>query len=110
MSTDYYWQTTESRESSSEGRKIVAAIIILMIVISTGLVLVLQGDFFGGFGSSEPVRVAVLDSGIDQDFSLQGRVIAEKSFIELQYGYDFADSSVTETLKEYPTALWWQSS
>jgi hypothetical protein len=100
MSMDYYWQTTETRKSSSEGRRIVAAIIILMIVISTGVVLILQGDFLGSSTSGSPVRVAVLDSGIDQDFSLQGRVVAEKSFIEVQYGYDSADLTVTDANPE----------
>ena len=94
---DYYWETTSSsQESSSEGRKIVASIIILMIVISGGLVLILQGDLFSGFTNNAPVRVAVLDSGIDQGISLQGRVVGERSFIEIQYGYDTADSSVTD--------------
>jgi len=97
---DYYWQTTDKRESSSEGRRIVAAIIILMIVISTGVVFILQGDFFDGFSTGSPVRVAVLDSGIDQDLSLQGRVVEQRSFIEVQYGYDFADPTVTDARPE----------
>jgi hypothetical protein len=100
MSMDYYWQTTDTRKSSSEGRRIVAAIIILMIVISTGVVIILQGDFPGSSTSSSPVRVAVLDSGIDQDFALQGRVVEEKSFIEVQYGYDSADQAVTDANPE----------
>lgn len=97
---DYYWQTTDTRKSSSEGRRIVAAIIILMIVISTGIVLILQGDFPGSTTSGSPVRVAILDSGIDQDFSLQGRVVEEKSFIEVQYGYDQPDQTVTDAKPE----------
>ncbi|MHA2077689.1 MAG: S8 family peptidase [Candidatus Thorarchaeota archaeon] len=97
---DYYWETTSSRESSSEGRKIVASIIILMIVIAGGLIFVLQGDLFSGFSSNAPVRVAVLDSGIDQSIAFQGRVVEERSFIEIQYGYDFADSSLTDTRPE----------
>ncbi|MHA2221083.1 MAG: S8 family peptidase [Candidatus Thorarchaeota archaeon] len=97
---DYYWQTTSPPQKSSEGRKIVAAIIILMIVISVGLVFVLQIDFFGGSENYAPVRVAVLDSGIDQDFSLQGRVVEQRSFIETQYGYDFVDIALTDSRPE----------
>ncbi|MFW9808967.1 MAG: S8 family serine peptidase [Candidatus Thorarchaeota archaeon] len=97
---DYYWQTTSSKESKTDGTKIIAAIIILMIVISTGLVFVFQVGPFGRSGNNSPVRVAVLDSGINQDFTLQGRVVAEKSFIETQYGYDVADLAVTDSEPE----------
>ncbi|MFW9870168.1 MAG: S8 family serine peptidase [Candidatus Thorarchaeota archaeon] len=97
---DYYWQTTSSKESKTDGTKIIAAIIILMIVISTGLVFVFQVGPFGRSGNNSPVRVAVLDSGINQDFTLQGRVVAEKSFIETQYGYDVTDLAVTDSEPE----------
>ncbi|MFW9982264.1 MAG: S8 family serine peptidase, partial [Candidatus Thorarchaeota archaeon] len=97
---DYYWQTTSSQKSKTDGTKIIAAIIILMIVISTGLVFVFQIGPFGGSGNNSPVRVAVLDSGINQDFTIQGRVVAEKSFIETQYGYDVADLTFTDSRPE----------
>ncbi len=71
-----------------------------MVVISTGLVFVLQRGPFGESGSRSQVRVAVLDSGVDQDLALQGRVVAEKSFIEAQYGYESADTTVTDSRPE----------
>lgn len=97
---DYYWQPTSTPKSKSEGRKIIAAIIILIIVISTGLVYVLQVGPIGGTGSRSQVKVAVLDSGIDIDLALQGRVVEQKSFIETQYGYEIADTTVTDSQPE----------
>ncbi|MFW9795089.1 MAG: S8 family serine peptidase, partial [Candidatus Thorarchaeota archaeon] len=96
---DYYWQTTSSRKSNNDGIKIIAAIIILMVVISTGLVFVIQMGPFGG-SNANPVRVAVLDSGINIDFSLQSRVVAQESFIDPQYGYDYFDTTVTDSQPE----------
>ncbi len=97
---DYYWQPTSTPKSKTDGRKIIAAIIILIVVISTGLVYVLQGGPYGGNGSRSQVRVAVLDSGIDLDLALQGRVVEQKSFIEAQYGYELADATVTDSRPE----------
>ncbi|MHA1943305.1 MAG: hypothetical protein ACW96M_02810, partial [Candidatus Thorarchaeota archaeon] len=97
---DYYWQTTPPSKSRSEGTRIIAAIIILMIVISTGLVFVFQVGPFTGGGSESPTRVAVLDSGINLDFGLQGRVVEQMSFIETQYGYDVNDATVTDSNPE----------
>jgi hypothetical protein len=97
---DYYWQPTSTPKSKTDGRKIIAAIIILIVVISTGLVYVLQGGPYGGNGSRSQVRVAVLDSGIDLDLALQGRVVEQKSFIEAQYGYELADATLTDSRPE----------
>ena len=97
--SDYYWQTTTPQEEKSSGTKIIAAIIILMIIISTGLVFILQ-VVPQGSGPSAQVRVAVLDSGIDIESSLQGRVVEEKSFIELQYGYNETDLTTTDSRPE----------
>ena len=67
-----------------------------MIVVSTGIVLI--GNFNpNSIGPTESVRVAVLDSGIDSDFSLQGRIIAQQSFITVQNGYNATDLSVTDS-------------
>lgn len=96
---DYYWQTTTPQEEKSSGTRIIAAIVILMIVISTGLVFILQVGPLGS-GPSTKVRVAVLDSGIDNDLSLQGRIVAEKSFIAPQYGYDTTDTTTTDSRPE----------
>ncbi len=96
---DYYWQTTSPRKSRSSGSRILAVIIILMIVISSGLVFLIQMPPFGDSNNS-PVRVAVLDSGIDVGFTLQGKVVAERSFIETQYGYDENDYTLTDSRPE----------
>jgi hypothetical protein len=93
----FYWEPTSTpKKESSSGKRIIAVIIILMIVVSTGLVYITNI----GFGSNAPtakVRVAVLDSGVDVDIGLQGRVVAEKSFITLDNGYDFEDLSTTDS-------------
>ncbi len=93
----FYWEPTSTpKKESSSGKRIIAVIIILMIVVSTGLVYITNI----GFGSNAPtakVRVAVLDSGVDIDIGLAGRVVAEKSFITLDNGYDFEDLSTTDS-------------
>ncbi|MHA2396744.1 MAG: S8 family peptidase [Candidatus Thorarchaeota archaeon] len=97
---DPYWQPTSPKTKKSSGTKIFAAIMILMIIISSGLGLLIQFGPFDDGGPRSKVRVAVLDSGIDIGLSLQGRVVAEKSFIELQYGYDETDLSTTDSHPE----------
>lgn len=68
---------------------------ILLIIVPTGLILVMQlGPFISGTGK---VRVGVLDSGVDSSGALLGRVVAEKSFISTEYGYDFSDSSTRDS-------------
>jgi hypothetical protein len=99
MSDYYYWQTTSPREEKSGGLKIIAIIIILMIIISTGLVVIIQIRPAANSPRSK-VRVAVLDSGIDVGTTLQGKVVAEKSFIESQYGYDTTDLTTTDSRPE----------
>jgi hypothetical protein len=99
MMDDYYWRPTTPREEKSSGTKIIAVVIILMIVISTGLVFILQAGPFTG-GPNAKVRVAVLDSGIDIDLTLSGRVVEEKSFITPQYGYEETDLTTTDSRPE----------
>ncbi|NHI88868.1 MAG: hypothetical protein EAX87_05045 [Candidatus Thorarchaeota archaeon] len=99
MSDYYYWQTTSPREEKSGGLKIIAIIIILMIIISTGLVVIIQIRPAANSPSSK-VRVAILDSGVDVGTTLQGKVVAEKSFIEPQYGYDTTDLTTTDSRPE----------
>jgi hypothetical protein len=99
MSDYYYWQTTSPREEKSGGLKIIAIIIILMIIISTGLVVIIQIRPAVNSPSSK-VRVAILDSGVDVGTTLQGKVVAEKSFIEPQYGYDTTDLTTTDSRPE----------
>lgn len=69
-----------------------------MILLASGAFIILQ--YGPGTSSAEPVNVAILDSGLDIDFSLQGRVVAEKSFVEISYGYDETDLSTTDSRPE----------
>ncbi|MHA1964930.1 MAG: S8 family peptidase [Candidatus Thorarchaeota archaeon] len=96
MIDDYYWQTTSPKEEKSSGTRIIAVIVILLIVISTGIVFIIQVGPLSD-GPLTKVRVAVLDSGVNIDLTLQGRVVEEKSFIEPQYGYDETDTTTTDS-------------
>ncbi|MBE0526057.1 MAG: hypothetical protein IH631_03885, partial [Candidatus Thorarchaeota archaeon] len=94
----YYWEpaSTPKKQTSSNGTRIIAVIIILMIVVSTGLVYITSiGP--ASAGPVAKVRVAVLDSGIDLDIGLQGRVVAEASFVSFENGYDVEDLSTTDS-------------
>lgn len=95
----YYWEParTPKKQSSSNGTKIIAAIIILMVVVSTGLIFVTNLGPAATQGAEARVRVAVLDSGIDIDSSLQGRVVAEASFVTLENGYDVEDLTTSDS-------------
>ncbi|TFG31412.1 hypothetical protein EU528_06280 [Candidatus Thorarchaeota archaeon] len=92
----FYWEPANSPKKKSNGTRIIAAIIILMVVVSTGLVFVAVIEPNGAAPMAK-VRVAVLDSGVDVDFSLQSRVVAEASFVTIENGYDFEDLSTTDS-------------
>ncbi|MCJ7817740.1 MAG: S8 family serine peptidase, partial [Candidatus Thorarchaeota archaeon] len=94
----FYWEpaSTPKKQTSSNGTRIIAVIIILMVVVSTGLVYITTiGP--ANTGPATKVRVAVLDSGIDLDIGLQGRVVAEASFVSFENGYDVEDLSTTDS-------------
>jgi len=96
----FYWEPARTpKKGSSNGTKIMAAIIIIMVVVSTGLILVANV----GPAATAPqtrVRVAVLDTGVDIDFNLQGRVVAEASFVTIENGYDVEELSTTDARPE----------
>jgi hypothetical protein len=97
LSMSFYWEPASTQKKSrSNGTRIIAVIIILMIIVSTGLALFV---YFGqqNIGPREQVRVAVLDSGINVDFSLAGRVVAEQSFVTLANGYNASDTTTTDS-------------
>ncbi len=72
------------------------AILLLTIIVLSGVVtLGTIGPGLPFFGSK--VRVAVIDSGIDQSGELVGRVVAEKSFIDVGYGYNTSDNSTDDS-------------
>ncbi|MGY5873052.1 MAG: S8 family serine peptidase [Candidatus Thorarchaeota archaeon] len=94
----YYWEPASSPKKSN-GTRIIAVIVILMIVVSTGLVFVTLIEP-NSIAPNTKVRVAVLDSGIDVDFGLQGRVVAQASFVTIDNGYDLEDLSTTDSRPE----------
>ncbi|MGQ4911895.1 MAG: S8 family peptidase [Candidatus Thorarchaeota archaeon] len=96
---DYvYWQPAPRRKQGSNSRKALALLIITMLAV-TGIFVVV-GEL-GILGSpAEPVRVAVLDSGLDPTLTTQGRVVAERSFVRTQYGYIHPDPTTTDSKPE----------
>jgi len=94
----YYYDIPEKSRSSSTGTKLIAVILILMIVLTGGMALLLR---MGSNGivvpPSERIKVAVLDSGLDIDYTLEGRVAEQQSFILPQYGYSTTDLTVTDS-------------
>lgn len=97
----YYWEPATSRPTSkSSGSRIVATLIILMIVLSGGIFYIIIIEPDGIIAPSAKVRVAILDSGIDFDLGLQGRVVAAQSFITIENGYNYSDLTVTDSRPE----------
>ena len=92
-----YWESPAPQKQSSSTLKILAIIIILM-VISAGVLLLLTGPISNVGG--QQVKVAVLDSGIDSDFNLLGKVVSESSFISPLYDYNETDSTFTDSNPE----------
>ncbi len=86
----------ETRKTSSSNLRLIALIVIFMIVISGGLFMLLPlDDLFGPTSGS--VRIAIIDSGIDIDYSLRGRVANQTSFVLAEYGYVVEDTTVTDS-------------
>jgi hypothetical protein len=70
-----------------------------MLVTSGGLFLLLPiGDLFPG--PQEPIKVAVVDSGIDIDLTTEGRIGAQRSFVLPRYGYPLAETDVGDSRPE----------
>ncbi len=92
----YYWEPAVAQKTKSNGSKVIAALIIMMVVISAGLFYVILSAPSNPTSSSK-VRVAIIDSGINMDVGLQSRVVSTQSFITLDNGYDYSDSSITDS-------------
>jgi hypothetical protein len=92
-----YWEPDigASQSSSSSGTKILAVIIVLMLVIAGGVILIFR--MIPPVTPPTGVRVAVLDTGIDIDFALQGRVASQRSFITVENGYGVNDDSTSDS-------------
>ncbi len=97
-----YWEADSTYRrtpsSSNPTKKIIAALVIIILMISSGIILMMQNynPFTPGTPTGE-VKVAVLDSGLDIDFSMQGRVAEQQSFILPMYGYEETDTSTTDS-------------
>jgi hypothetical protein len=86
----------EPRKTSGSNLKLIAMIVIFMLVISGGLLMLLPlGDLFQPTSGS--VKVAIIDSGIDIDYSLEGRVANQTSFVLTEYGYLVEDTTFTDS-------------
>ena len=90
---DQYWESPTEQKRSSSTLKLLAIMIILML-ISSGVILLLSDPITSTGGE---VKVAILDSGIDTDFSLLGKVTSEMSFISPLYDYNETDTSTTDS-------------
>jgi hypothetical protein len=83
-------------EKKSSGLRLIAIVIIIMLVASGGLFLLLPlGDLLPS--PQEPIKVAVVDSGIDSDITIEGRIGAERSFVLTRYGYPMAETDTSDS-------------
>ncbi len=98
IESPYPYYEPRPRKSSSSLR-IIAVVIIIMLVASGGLFLLIPlGDLIPG--PKEPIKVAVVDSGIDVDLTLNGRIGAEQSFVLPQNGYPVSETAVSDSRPE----------
>ena len=79
-----YWDSPPPPKSSSSNLKIMAVLVIVMFVVASGMIILLPL----GNAPSGIIRVAVVDSGVNVDYSLTGKVVASKSFVSTSLGYD----------------------
>ncbi|MHA2043131.1 MAG: S8 family peptidase [Candidatus Thorarchaeota archaeon] len=95
IESDYpYYEPRPPKKSS--GLRIIALLIIVMFVTSGGLFLLLPiGNLIPD--PQDPIKVAVVDSGIDIDLRTQGRMGAQQSFVLPQYGYPLAETDVSDS-------------
>ncbi|MHA1480673.1 MAG: S8 family peptidase [Candidatus Thorarchaeota archaeon] len=93
-----YYYETPANQTSSSAVKIIGIIVILMIVIASGIAMLFQFDpQIAPPGVDGDVKVAVIDSGLDVDFTIESRVAEQKSFVEPRYGYDVTDLTTTDS-------------
>lgn len=75
-------------------RRGMAILILTMIIVATSAVLLVLSPYSP---PKAPVRVAVIDSGLDVESEFVGRVIAQKSFVNRSLGYDGDDLTTTDS-------------
>ncbi|MHA1577157.1 MAG: S8 family peptidase, partial [Candidatus Thorarchaeota archaeon] len=96
MSSYYEMQPVD--QTSSPAIKIIGIIVILMIVIASGIAMLFQFEPpINPPGAGGDVKVAVIDSGLDIDFTIENRVAEQKSFVEPLYGYDITDLTTDDS-------------
>jgi hypothetical protein len=95
----YAWEPPISRQESgsSSGLKLIAVIIILLVIIAGGVIAIFNMDLFDTSEQTGDVRVAVVDSGVNADFTIQNRIVAARSFISPLYGYEETDTSTSDS-------------
>ncbi|TFG13226.1 hypothetical protein EU537_07015 [Candidatus Thorarchaeota archaeon] len=95
----YAWEPPISRQqsNSSSGLKLIAVIVILLVIIAGGIIVIFNMNPFGTSTETADVRVAVVDSGVNADFTTQNRIVSAKSFISPLYGYDETDTSTSDS-------------
>jgi hypothetical protein len=92
-----YYEPRPQKKSSS--LRLIALLIIVMLVASGGLFLLLPlGNLIPA--PQEPIKVAVVDSGIDIDLTIEGRMGAQQSFVLPQYGYPLTETDVSDSRPE----------
>ncbi|MHA1653045.1 MAG: S8 family peptidase [Candidatus Thorarchaeota archaeon] len=97
-----YWDPYNiptERKRSSSSLKLIALLIIILLTSATGLLMIL-GDLSPPTPTVGRVRVAVVDSGIDTTYVPGSYIVAEKSFILPQYGYDTTDTMTGDSHPE----------
>ncbi|MHA2021115.1 MAG: S8 family serine peptidase [Candidatus Thorarchaeota archaeon] len=92
-----YYEPRPQKKSS--GLRLIALLIIVMLVASGGLFLLLPIDNLFP-APQEPIKVAVVDSGIDIDLTIEGRMGAQESFVLPRYGYPLTETGVSDSRPE----------
>ena len=99
-----YWEPAlpVKKSRSSTANRIIVVVVILFLLVGTSAIMLLSEFPFGDSNSTEEgkVRVAVVDSGINIDFTLQGKVVEQKTFVLTQYGYDRNETSLRDSNPE----------
>lgn len=71
-------------------------LLVLTIIVVSGFALI--QSLPKAYGPKDlGVRVAVIDSGINVDRELESRVVAERSFINVSFGYTFTDNTTSDS-------------
>ncbi|MHA1741680.1 MAG: S8 family peptidase [Candidatus Thorarchaeota archaeon] len=95
----YYWDPYNiptKRKRSSSNLKAIAILVIILLTSATGVLMVLS-NVVPPTPTVGRVRVAVIDSGIDTTYVPGSYLVAQKSFIFPEYGYESTDATTTDS-------------